>query len=292
MMRPDTGNSLLQQILMSGECRVWIKRDDLIHPFISGNKWRKLRLYMEEARKRGVEHIITAGGPFSNHILATACACAAYGIRCTALIRGRQQPDNHYRLIGARWNLNSVYLSHEEFNERRQWVSEHYPGPKVMFIDVGGAGEYGAAGCEDIWDEFPFVPDALVLATATGTTMRGIISGRDKRKLNSRVVGIPVLFNEAEQRTMLESAGFGNWALQTGFERGGFAKADAVLMKFIQQEIIKTNILLDPVYTGKAWMALRDLVESGYFEPESNVVFLHTGGTLGLFSQRYLDFLR
>ena len=122
--------------------------------------------------------------------------------------------------------------------------------------------------------------------------MRGIISGRDKRKLNSRVVGIPVLFNEAEQRTMLESAGFGNWALQTGFERGGFARADAMLMECIQQEIQRTNILFDPVYTGKAWLALRALLEGGYFEPESNVLFLHTGGALGLFSQRYPDFLR
>jgi 1-aminocyclopropane-1-carboxylate deaminase len=289
---PDTGNSLLQEIPMPGNCRVWMKRDDLIHPFISGNKWRKLRLYMEEARQQGVEHIITAGGPFSNHILATASACAVFGIRCTALIRGRQQPDNHYRIIGTSWNLNSVYLSHEEFNQRMQWVREHHPEPKVMFIDVGGAGEPGAAGCEDIWDEFPFVPDALVLATATSTTMQGIISGRDKRKLKSKVVGVPVLFNETEQREILESAGYGNWALKTGFERGGFAKADAVLMQFIQQEIQRTNILFDPVYTGKAWMALRNLLEGGYFEPESNVVFLHTGGTLGLFSQRYLDFLR
>jgi 1-aminocyclopropane-1-carboxylate deaminase len=101
-----------------------------------------------------------------------------------------------------------------------------------------------------------------------------------------------VLFNETEQREILESAGYGNWALETGFERGGFARADAVLMQFIQQEIQRTNILFDPVYTGKAWMALRNLLEGGYFEPESNVVFLHTGGTLGLFSQRYLDFLR
>lgn len=292
MMRPDTGNAVLQEIHMPGTCRVWMKRDDLIHPFISGNKWRKLRRYMEGARQQGMEHIITAGGPFSNHILATACACAAYGIRCTALIRGRQQPDNHYRILGARWNLNSVYLSHEEFNQRRDWVRERYADPKVMFIDVGGAGEPGAAGCEDIWDEFPFVPDTLVLATATGTTMKGIISGRDKRKLNSRIVGIPVLFNDAEQRTLLESGAFGNWRLETGFERGGFARADVGLMKFIQQEIQRTNILFDPVYTGKAWMALKALLEAGYFEPESNVVFLHTGGTLGLFSQRYLDFFR
>ncbi len=291
-MMPDTGNAVLQEIPLPGNCQVWMKRDDLIHPLISGNKWRKLSCYLEAAREQGIRHIITAGGPFSNHILATACLCSAAGISCTALIRGRQQPDNHYRLIGARYGLVSVFLNHEQFEQRLEWVNIHHPGKDVMFIDVGGAGDLGVAGCASIWDEFSFVPDALLLATATGTTMQGVLMGRDERKLSTKVIGIPVLMNEPEQRAALEAKGYENWTLETGFERGGFARADESLMRFMGAEIQRTNILFDPVYTGKAWMALHAMLDGHFFNPGTRVVFLHTGGTLGLFSRRYLDFFR
>jgi len=291
-MIPDTARSSLQEIQVIGNCRVWMKRDDLIHPFISGNKWRKLRLYLSMAGEQGIRHIITAGGPFSNHILATAAACAKAGICCTALIRGRQQADNHYRLIGQKLGLQAVYLNHEEFEQRAEWVAAHFPGKDVLYIDVGGAGEPGIEGCADIWDEFDAVPDVLLLATATGTTMQGILKGRDARNLHTEIIGVPVLMNAAEQDQTLRDRGFDNWRLARGFERGGFARADAELMQFIAEEIVKTNVLFDPVYTGKAWLALHTLLEQGCFQKGSRIVFLHTGGTLGLFSDRYLDFFR
>lgn len=290
MMLPHTDRSVLQEVNLRSDCRVWIKRDDLIHPFISGNKWRKLRLYLEQAQALGVQHIITAGGPFSNHILAVSYACAVLGLRCTALIRGRQQPNNHYRMLAALWGLQSVYLNHQEFAARHDWVRTHHPGKEVMFIEVGGAGDPGAAGCAAIWDEFPFEPDVLVLATATGTTMQGLLAGRDERKLQTQIIGIPVLFNVEEQSAMLEAKGFQHCVLESGFECGGFARVDAQLMGFIEAEIQRTNILFDPVYTGKAWFGLHRLIERGSIAPGAKIVFLHTGGSLGLFSERYLDF--
>lgn len=292
MMLPHTDRSVLQEVVLHSDHRVWIKRDDLIHPFISGNKWRKLRLYLELAQARGVQHIITAGGPFSNHILAVSYACALMGLRCTALIRGRQQPNNHYRMLAARWGLQTVYLNHQEFADRQHWVKTQHPGKEVMFIEVGGAGDPGAAGCAEIWDEFPVQPDVLVLATATGTTMQGLLAGRDERNLHTHIIGIPVLFNVAEQKAALVAKGYQNYTLESGFECGGFARVDVQLMKFIEAQIQRTNILFDPVYTGKAWLGLHCLLERGSIVPGAKIVFLHTGGSLGLFSNRYLDFFR
>jgi 1-aminocyclopropane-1-carboxylate deaminase len=185
-----------------------------------------------------------------------------------------------------------VYLNHLEFADRQNWVKKHHPDKDVMFIEVGGAGDPGAAGCAEIWDEFPFEPDVLVLATATGTTMQGLLAGRDERRLNTQIIGIPVLFNAAEQRDMLDAKGFQNCILEPGFECGGFARVDTQLMEFIQAQIQRTNILFDPVYTGKAWFGLHRLLERGSIAPGVKIVFLHTGGSLGLFSERYLDFFR
>jgi hypothetical protein len=180
----------LQKVERADDLQVWIKRDDLMHPYISGNKGRKLQGYLERAQAEGIGHIVTCGGPYSNHLLATAAACQLLEIRCTLLIRGYQQPENPYRRLCEKFGASVHWLSAAEFEQRRQIAGAKVEGP-YLFIDTGGEGPDGESACGDLWDELPFEPDILVLATATGTTMRGLLSGRDLRGIQTKVCGIP-----------------------------------------------------------------------------------------------------
>ncbi|MFN7301886.1 MAG: 1-aminocyclopropane-1-carboxylate deaminase/D-cysteine desulfhydrase [Bacteroidota bacterium] len=273
----------LQKVERADELQVWIKRDDLMHPYISGNKGRKLQGYLERAQAEGIGHIVTCGGPYSNHLLATAAACQLLEIRCTLLIRGYQQPENPYRRLCEKFGASVHWLSAAEFEQRRQIAGAKVEGP-YLFIDTGGEGPDGESACGLLWDELPFEPDVLVLATATGTTMRGILRGRDQRGIQTKVCGIPVLFNAAEQHDALIACGMGNWELVEGFEAGGYARADDNLLSFCISAGAVINAVLDPVYTGKAWYALQKLLEQHHWPLAKRIVFLHTGGTYGLFT--------
>jgi 1-aminocyclopropane-1-carboxylate deaminase len=266
-----------------GGLQLWIKRDDLMHPYISGNKGRKLQGYLERAKTEDIGHIVTCGGPYSNHLLATAAACQLLNIRCTLLIRGYQQPENPYRRLCKKFGAALHWLSAVEF-EQRQQIAAAKTGTPYLFIDTGGEGPDGEKACGDLWDELPFEPDILVLATATGTTMRGILRGRDQRGIQTKVCGIPVLFNAAEQHDALIACGMGNWELVEGFEAGGYARADDNLLRFCISAGAAINAVLDPVYTGKAWYALQKLLEQHQWPAAKRIVFLHTGGTYGLFT--------
>lgn len=266
-----------------GAPALWIKRDDLMHPFISGNKGRKLRGHLATLQQQGLRHLVTCGGPYSNHVLATAAACHLLNIDCTILIRGYQQPENPYRQLSEQFGAQLHWLRAEEFAMRREIAAAKVDAP-FLFVDTGGEGSDGESGCEGLWDELPFEPDVLVLATATGTTMRGILRGRDAKGLRTTVYGIPVLFNTGEQRETLENAGFSNWELVSGFEGGGYARASDALLQFCVHQSARLNAVLDPVYTGKAWFGLMELLEKKHWPEAENIVFLHTGGTYGLFT--------
>jgi len=273
----------LQEVKRADGLQLWIKRDDLMHPYISGNKGRKLQGYLERAQAEGIGHIVTCGGPYSNHLLATAAACQLLEIRCTLLIRGYQQPENPYRRLCEKFGASVHWLSAAEFEQRRQIAGAKVEGP-YLFIDTGGEGPDGESACGLLWDELPFEPDVLVLATATGTTMRGILRGRDQRGIQTKVCGIPVLFNAAEQHDALIACGMGNWELVEGFEAGGYARAGDDLLRFCVCAGAAINAVLDPVYTGKAWYALQQLLEQHHWPLAKRIVFLHTGGTYGLFT--------
>ena len=268
--------------------QLWIKRDDLMHPSISGNKGRKLQGYLERARAEGVGHIVTCGGPYSNHLIAAAAACELLKIRCTLLIRGYQQPENPYRRLCEKFGAALHWLSAAEFEQRRQIAASKSETP-YLFIDTGGEGPDGESACGLLWDELPFEPDALVLATATGTTMRGLLHGRDQRGIQTIICGIPVLFNGAEQRDALLASGMGNWELLEGFEAGGYARAGDDLLRFCISAGAAINAVLDPVYTGKAWFALQQLINQHHWQGAKRIVFLHTGGTYGLFTPPFAN---
>jgi 1-aminocyclopropane-1-carboxylate deaminase len=258
---------------------------------ISGNKWRKLQAYIARAKQEKLSRIVTCGGPFSNHIIAAAAACKDAGLLCTGLIRGYQQPGNAYRIIAGRLGMQSVYMDAAAFEQRKDWYKQHGDLNKSMYIESGGEGEAGELGCDTFWDELPFIPDRILLATATGTTMRGLLRGRDRRGLSTHITGVPVLLNATEQMNKLAEMNTSHYKLEAGYEWGGYARCNMELMRFIIQETHALNIIFDPVYTAKAWWAANQMLDANRFNAGEKVLFVHTGGTLGLFSERYTKML-
>jgi 1-aminocyclopropane-1-carboxylate deaminase len=292
------GNSELQPLRAPCLGRlenVFIKRDDLIHPVVSGNKWRKLKYHVEAMRAAGKSSLVTFGGAYSNHMVAAACVAATYRFRSSCFVRGQEilGDMNHYLRLARLYGMNFIPVEREMYRMDKRDLYELFCGldKRSYFVDEGGAGPLGAKGVAEIIDELPFVPDFLYHASATGTTAEGLIMGTAKRSefVNMTVRSVAVLKNAEEQRMKIEAAvGHAQRELLEGFEVGGYAKTSPELMQFVKQFIRETGILIDPVYTGKALWALKMDIASGRISDYDKVIFLHTGGMLGLFSEKMM----
>ncbi len=272
--------------LFYGHEKLYIKRDDLIHPVVSGNKWRKLKYQLQTAQKNNQTHLVTFGGAYSNHMIATACAAAALGFKSSCFVRGHEltAQSNHYLRLASLYGMQLIPVNREDYRNKLHLFETHFShDPHAYYIAEGGEGEMAYAGVEEIISELPFEPDFIVHASATATTTTGLLMGLKKYNMkNARVVAVPVLLNAEEQFSKISNRQLEQQLmLATGYEMGGYAKTTDKLLDFMQKFISETGILIDQVYTAKAWMALQGLIEKKEISKDKSVVFLHTGGTLG-----------
>ncbi len=273
------------QLFQNKNIEVFIKRDDMIHPFVSGNKWRKLKYVFRFAKENHKDHLVSFGGAYSNHLLALACAGAMCGFRTSAFVRG-EEVKNHMLFLCKIWGMNLHFVSRESYRNKRKLFDEKFSNePNSMFIDEGGRGELAMQGCEEILDNINTDFTHTFCAVGTGTTLAGL--AKRASQLNISAEGICVLKGAEEIDKDVEklAPGLSNWKIHHQFHRGGYAKTDEKLMEFIQTIASSTGILLDQVYTGKMMMAIFELAEQNYFKPQSKVLLIHTGGLLGLLSQ-------
>ena len=247
---------------------VFIKRDDLIHPVISGNKWRKLKYILEKARLEQKTHLVTFGGAYSNHLMATAAAAARFGFKSTGIVRG-EAVDNDTLFICRLHGMDLLFTDRESYRDKPTLFEKYFGGDgEAIFIDEGGASAEGAKGCGELIGELTDSYDHIFCACGTGTTAAGIINGIAQQGLQTRFHGIPVLKNGEFLRPEIESfllqpAAFD---LHTEYHFGGYGKTTDELISFIKQFVASTGILIDPVYTGKMLFALYDLAAKGYFK--------------------------
>lgn len=261
------------------EIELYVKRDDLIHPLISGNKWRKLSGILKP--EEDIEAIVTFGGAYSNHLVACAASAYLLNIRSEGFIRGeRPKIPSTVMEICEYFGMQLTYISRAEYRDIKQKSGIHN---KTLFISEGGAGLHGTIGCADIITEADVRLDYLMVACGTGTTLAGL-----SKILNdeSKLIGIPVLkggeFIAAEAINMGAKE---NFSLETAYHFGGYAKTDQKLMHFIVEFGSETGILLDPVYTAKCFYAAKDLTLKGRFNPKSKVGLIHTGGLTGWYGK-------
>jgi len=268
--------------------QVFIKRDDLIHPIISGNKWRKLKYILFRAQAENKNHLVTFGGAYSNHLLATAAAAAQFGFKATGIVRG-EQVNNDTLFLCRLHGMNLIFTDRESYRDKPALFNKYFANDTgAFFINEGGASAEGAKGCGELIDELPEIFDHIFCACGTGTTAAGIVNGIQQHQLPTQFHAVPVfkngefIKNEIDRFLTIPS----RYHLHTNYHFGGYGKTEERLIEFIKQFVAETGILIEPVYTGKMLYAVYDLAASDYFKPGSRVLAIHSGGIWGLLGMK------
>lgn len=263
--------------------RLLMKREDLNHPLVSGNKWWKLKYNLEEAQHQSKRTLLTFGGAYSNHIYATAAAAAELGFNSIGIIRGEETlPLNNTLSFAVEQGMDLHYVSREHYrtkttrdfiNQLQQQFGDFY------LIPEGGSNELAVAGVSGFAQTLGHDFDYVCCAVGTGGTLAGLIKGLPSKE----IIGFSVLKNgEFLNHDVASRAGEQqNWKIMTDYHCGGYAKTNAALEQFIQQFEKRSSIPLDHVYTGKMMAGVYDLIQKGYFQKGSTILTLHTGGLQG-----------
>ncbi|WP_425459553.1 1-aminocyclopropane-1-carboxylate deaminase/D-cysteine desulfhydrase [Flavobacterium dankookense] len=277
----------LQKIVeFKNQISLFIKREDLIHPIISGNKFRKLKYNLTEAKKQNQTTLLTFGGAFSNHILAVAAAGKEYGFKTIGIIRGEELETkieaNPTLKKAQEFGMVFDFISREEYRTKNnpEFVNKvEKKFGNFYLIPEGGTNELAVIGCQEILTKVDEDFDFICCAVGTGGTISGIInSSKDCQK----VLGFPALKGDFLQEDIRKFANMDNWELITDYHFGGYAKIDEKLIHFINDFYMKYSIPLDPIYTSKMTFGVIDLIEKGYFPPKSKILLIHTGGLQGV----------
>jgi 1-aminocyclopropane-1-carboxylate deaminase len=270
--------------------QVYVKRDDKIHPFISGNKWRKLKYNYQSYLQSGKLGIVTFGGAFSNHIIATAAFCAENKIPCVGIIRGEEpQGVNHVLILAKLWGMDLHFVSRDAYRDKSE-LSDLWQEKGYFVIPEGGENADGVKGCEEIISELTRNYDHIICASGTGCTFAGLVKGAAKHAGSSVCHSIPVLKQGdfIKDKVLEYFPEALNYKIHTEYHFGGYAKTTPELWQFLQYFAGSTGILTDPVYTSKMFFALNDLIKKGEFKNGQSVLAIHTGGLTGLLSEKML----
>ncbi len=259
-----------------------VLRLDKIHPVVSGNKWFKLKYYLQQAHVKNYSGIATFGGAFSNHIIATAYTCYKLKINCAGFIRGEEPKIYSPTLLDAKaLNMQLHFVSREQYRNK-QFIIES--NPSMFFIPEGGYGMTGAKGAAEIVNLVPVFSkyQYIVCAVGTGTMIAGIANASHTHQ---KCIGISVMKNnfslKDELSALVNDAARQRIFLRDEFHFGGYAKYTDELIDFINSVWNKHQFPLDFVYTAKAFYALYQLASKNYFEPSSKILFIHSGGLQG-----------
>ncbi|WP_114782200.1 1-aminocyclopropane-1-carboxylate deaminase/D-cysteine desulfhydrase [Botryobacter ruber] len=276
-------------LLDQHQVQVWVKREDLLHPAISGNKWRKLKYNLLEAKRQQKETLLTFGGAYSNHIAATAAAGAEFGFKTIGMIRGEEHlPLNPTLRFAREQGMELHYMTREQYRLKNEpetvlQLAQQFQQPYIL--PEGGTNALAVKGCTEIVSDISIDYDYICCASGTGGTLAGIIAGLAGEK---QVLGFPALkggaFLEEEIAQLIKDyngQSYTNWQLVTDYHFGGYAKVKPELLTFMQEFREQHHIPLDPVYTGKLMYGLFDLIQQGYFPAGSRIVAVHTGGLQG-----------
>jgi len=270
---------------------LFIKREDQIHPFISGNKYRKLKYNILKALELKKKTILTFGGAYSNHITAVAFAGKEYGFKTIGIIRGDELSKDFKNTLEQNITLKtaSKHKMQFKFITRSDYRLKHTPefinGLKKEFGDFylvpeGGTNDLAIKGCEEILKPHDSDFDIICCGIGTGGTISGLINSA---KANQKILGFPALKGnflqkEIEKYTIQNK----NWSLINDYHFGGFGKVNEDLIHFINYFKHETTIPLDPIYTGKMLYGIVDLIKKGFFKEGTKILAIHTGGLQGI----------
>ncbi|MCW8803860.1 MAG: pyridoxal-phosphate dependent enzyme [Ignavibacteriaceae bacterium] len=277
-------------LLKERKISLFVKREDLNHPHLSGNKWHKLKYNIQEARKQGKDTLLTFGGAYSNHIYATASAGKIFNLKTIGIIRGEEHLPLNPTLSFAKDNGMKIYYldrtsyrkksSLEIISQLQEKFGDFYMLPE------GGTNEFAVKGCSEIISRINVDFDYICCPCGTGGTLAGLISGLNGNRF---ALGFAVLkgasFLKENVQSLLKKQNCNslqNWDINLDYHFGGYARIDSVLLDFVNRFTSLTKIPIEPIYTGKMLFGIYDLAAKGFFKEESQIIALHTGGLQGL----------
>jgi 1-aminocyclopropane-1-carboxylate deaminase len=297
---PSPIEEITHDLLKNQGIRLYIKRDDLIHSTVSGNKWRKLKYNLVDFQQSRKAQLLTYGGAFSNHIYATAAAGHIYGIKTIGIIRGEKNtPLSNSLIFAEKHGMRLHFVSRTAFLDKTTLYTE-LQDIFGDFYDLpeGGANAHAVYGCSEIVEEvntqLDTLPDYWCVACGTGGTLAGIIAASEPHQ---NIIGISALksydwdraiadlLDSFQEKYSQKKKNFNtpkNWTINIDYHFGGYAKWQPALIESINQFKEQQNIPLDPIYTGKLFYGIFDLLKKGYFKEDSTIVALHTGGLQGI----------
>ncbi|MDP5212753.1 pyridoxal-phosphate dependent enzyme [Pseudoalteromonas tunicata] len=268
-----------------------VKRDDLLHPIISGNKWRKLKYNLIHAQQNKINHLISFGGPFSNHIHALAAAGRIFGFKTSAYIRGPELDNQNPTLRFAKscdMRLIAVdRITYRQKDDLGYLASLSAKHPNCLIIPEGGTNSAAILGVIELAQTL-HQADVLVTPVGSAGTLAGLIEGAHTEQ---KIIGIAVLKQaeyliEKMNQLSPKSNQYNNWQLMTQFHGGGYGKFNRELWHFCQS-MQAYHLPLEPIYSGKMFFALFELIKQGYFQSGTKISAIHTGGLQGIAGLKY-----
>jgi len=280
-------------ILSEKGVELWVKRDDLIHPEVSGNKWRKLKFSFEKSKREQLSPIISFGGAFSNHLAALAAAGKLFNFPTIGLVRGEESSQNNPTLKAAKEKgMELRFVSRSQYREKDILIKElKKEFRNALIIPEGGADVLGVLGCTEILKEVNEHFDVICAACGTGTTLAGLaLSASDDQNVlgfTAMKQGLQLVDRVDELMDRTIKAGFDRihthpYELATAYHFDGFAKVNDELVEFMRNFTKLNGFYLDPVYTAKMFFGLFDMIERDMFPPGTKILVIHSGGLQGL----------
>jgi len=278
--------SVLQRIQSDSHVELFIKREDLLHPTIPGNKFRKLKYNLERAHELGQQVLLTFGGAYSNHIAAVAAAGNLFGFKTIGIIRGEELETTHLQnptlSFASRCGMHLEFINRELY---RQKSEEHFLSHlKQRFGDVfivpeGGTNALAVKGCEEILSGEDFGFDYICCAVGTGGTLAGLINSAQSHQ---QILGFSALKGIFDTSEITRYTFRENWKIISDYHFGGYGKVTTELIEYLNGFYSENKIPLDPVYTGKMMFGISDMIKLDYFPKGSRILAIHTGGLQGI----------
>lgn len=292
---PNTKNSILQKITFSEitqkDISLYIKREDLIHTDVSGNKYRKLKYNLIQASEEKKSTLLTFGGAYSNHIAAVASVGKLNNFKTIGIIRGdelgidleKTLKNNPTLRFAHECGMRFKFISRSDYREKSSKefsVCLKKEFGNFYLIPEGGTNDLAIKGCEEILNKETEKFDYICVAVGTGGTISGLINSA---KNHQKIIGFQALkggFLEEEIKKYAKENEC--WSLISKYHFGGYAKTNNELIAFINQLKEETKIPLDPIYTGKMMYGIVDLIQDGFFKKGTKILMIHTGGLQGI----------
>ena len=278
---------LTQEIKISNSTvKVFVRREDLIHPFVSGNKFRKLKYNLLQATKENQKTLLTFGGAYSNHIAATAYAGKENGFQTIGIIRGDELAskieENPTLKFAQECGMKFEFVSRDKY--RLKDTADFIANLKekhgsFYLVPEGGTNTYAVSGCEEILTNEDANYDYICCAVGTGGTIAGISNSASETQ---KVLGFPSLKGDFLQKDICNFAKKDDFSLISDYHFGGYGKVNEELIAFINSFYKENKIPLDPIYTGKMFFGVIDLIKNNYFPENSKILLIHTGGIQGV----------